>query len=79
VDEARHGSLHELDIAFSHLPSRETPAYRAGDRSLRHLLVGTSGNTHRAEFCIDKLYSPDSGGPSRLLELRLRDASHART
>ncbi len=74
VDEGRSEALYELEIAFAEI-ARLTAGKAAkpwvADRALRHLLTDITGNTHRAEFCIDKLYSPDSArGRLGLLELR---------
>ncbi len=86
VDEGRPEALDELEIAFAEiarlcaersprsdprLPAADHVSPWVADRALRHLLTDITGNTHRAEFCIDKLYSPDGArGRLGLLELR---------
>ena len=73
ADEARTDSIYELEIAFDQILEKgaKDSLPWVADRALRHLLTDVSGNMHRAEFCIDKLYSPDASG-SRLGLVELR-------
>ncbi|MCW1914607.1 transglutaminase family protein [Luteolibacter sp. GHJ8] len=70
ADEGRDDRLFELEIAFSQLPEAGDPPWMV-DRVLRNMLTDLTGNTHRAEFCIDKLYAPGAAsGRLGILELR---------
>ncbi|MDB5775235.1 MAG: hypothetical protein JWP38_1368 [Herbaspirillum sp.] len=76
-DEARNDAIPEIELAFAEMEKLQQKDRADGcapwitDRLLRNLLIDVTGNTHRAEFCIDKLYSPDSStGRLGLLELR---------
>ena len=75
VDEARTDQVYEVELGLQEIERQmaiwnQCPPWMI-DRTLRNLLIDATGNTHRSEFCIDKLYSPDGPtGRLGLLELR---------
>ena len=75
IDEARNDSLYELDVAFKEMDRQmgatgQVPPWLV-DRLFRNLLIDSSGNTHRSEFSIDKLFAPESSsGRLGLVEMR---------
>ncbi len=74
IDEGLEDNLYEMEIAFSQVPEKGFIPFWVTDRIFRHLLTDITGNTHRSEFCIDKLYSPDSSsGRLGILEFRAFD------
>jgi uncharacterized protein (DUF2126 family) len=74
MDEGLDDRPYEMELAFSQVPDGGFIPFYLVDRIFRHLLTDITGNTHRSEFCIDKLYSPDtSAGRLGILEFRAFD------
>jgi uncharacterized protein (DUF2126 family) len=73
VDEARMDALYELELPFA--ISLQAIVRRSFiDGLFRNLLVDVTGNSHRAEFCVDKLYPPEGLG----LQLDCSNCEHSK-
>ncbi|TCS43264.1 DUF2126 domain-containing protein [Reinekea marinisedimentorum] len=70
-DEGRDEMLYEMEIAFQQMPKGTIEQPWVADRLMRNLLIDITGNTHRSEFCIDKLYAAGTAsGRQGILEFR---------
>ncbi len=72
IDESTFEALYELEIACQGAEQFGSPQnFALFDLLFRDLLMDRSGNTHRAEISVDKLWNPFAGnGRAGLVELR---------
>src|SRR5947199_401601 len=80
IDESTYEALYELEIACAGAESLGTPQNLGlFDLLFRDLLMDRSGNTHRAEISVDKLWNPFApNGRLGLIELRAFETNPVR-